>query len=212
MKKLFSEWHSLFFKNIPAQLSKHAASFKIESAVGRTAANTETIIADMADSMVINIAYHTSDPQVGMGLSKDPQKYKLFLNDTGLFITLAFSDKQQTENEIYKKLLSDKLSANLGYVYENLTAQMLRAAGNELYYYTFPDGNKHNYEIDFILARGDKIIPIEVKSSGYKTHTSLDLFCQKFRSHIGKKILLYTKDFQKENDLYYLPIYFAGME
>ena len=165
----------------------------------------------MADSMVVTLAYHANDPNVGMGLSRDFNRYKMFLCDTGLFVTLAFWDKDYTENTIYNKLLSDKLSANLGYVYENLAAQMLRTAGNELYYYTFPDGNNHNYEIDFLLSKGDKIIPIEVKSSGYKTHKSLDLFYEKFSSRISEKILLYTKDYQKDGEVLCIPAYFTWL-
>ncbi|MBO4740568.1 MAG: ATP-binding protein, partial [Bacteroidales bacterium] len=126
---------SMFFRDLPSQLSKHASSFKIKSATeNKTVANKSTIIADMIDSMVINIAYHANDPNVGMGLNKDYNRYKLFMNDTGLFLTLAFWDKSYIENTIYQKILSDKLSANLGFVYENFIAQMLRANGNELYY------------------------------------------------------------------------------
>ena len=203
---------SRFFRNIPAQLSKHASSFKVETAAnGRSYTNADIVTADMADSMVVTLAYHANDPNVGMGLSRDFNRYKMFLCDTGLFVTLAFWDKDYTENTIYNKLLSDKLSANLGYVYENLAAQMLRTAGNELYYYTFPDGNNHNYEIDFLLSKGDKIIPIEVKSSGYKTHKSLDLFCEKFSSRIGEKILLYTKDYQKDGEVQCVPAYFTWL-
>ncbi len=201
---------SLFFRDIPAQLSRHASSFKVESATdGRPANSADTIMADMADSMVVNLAYHTTDPHVGMGLTKDQERYKAFLTDTGLFITLAFWDKRQTENTIYTKLLSDKLDANLGYVYENLVAQMLRTSGNELFYYTFPDGNNHNYEVDFLLSRGNKLVPIEVKSSGYKTHRSLDEFCSKFSSRIGQRLLLYAKDYQKDGPTTCLPVYFA---
>ena len=135
----------------------------------------------------------------------------MFLADTGLFVTLAFWDKDFTENIIYNKLLSDKLDANMGYVYENVVAQMLRSAGNELYYYTFPSESKNNYEIDFLLSRGNKIVPIEVKSSGYKTHKSLDVFCEKFSSRIGEPILLYTKDFRKDGHTSCLPVYYAPL-
>ena len=93
--------------------------------------------------------------------------------DTGLFVTLAFKDRDFTENEIYEKLLNDKLNTDLGYLYENMVAQMLKTAGNELFYYTFQkETSNHNYEIDFLLARKNKICPLEVKSSGYKTHAS----------------------------------------
>jgi hypothetical protein len=108
--------------------------------------------------------------------------------------------------------LSDKLDANLGYVYENLVAQMLSAQGNQLYYYTFPtETGKHNYEVDFLLSRGNKVCPIEVKSSGYKTHKSLDEFCKKFSVHIGSRYLVYTKDLQKDGETLMIPVYMTPL-
>ncbi len=203
---------SRIFRNIPSQLTSHASSLKIATTTDkRASAMLDTIIADMEDSLVINMAYQANDPNVGMALSKEPNKYKMFMGDTGLFITLAFMDRDSTDNIIYNKLLSDKLSVNLGFVYENLVAQMLRTAGNELFYYTFPDGNNHNYEVDFLLSRGYKLIPIEVKSSGYKAHKSLDAFCLKFHERIGERFLLYTKDYQTDNTTTYLPIYMANL-
>lgn len=53
--------------------------------------------------------------------------------------------------------------------------------------------SRHNYEIDFLLARKNKVCPMEVKSSGYKTHTSLDMFMKKFSDRILWKYLVYTK-------------------
>ena len=202
---------SRLFFNIPGQLAKNASRYKISTAIERKNSDVNSIIADMEDSMVISIAYHADDPNVGFGLSRNMDYYKLFLGDTGLFITLAFWDKKYTENVIYDKLLSDKLAANLGYVYENLVAQMLRAAGHSLYYYTFPDGNNHNYEIDFLLSKGNKIVPIEVKSSGYLTHKSLDEFCKKFSSRVGIRFLIYTKDFYRDGETDCIPVYCTGM-
>lgn len=117
-------------------------------------------------------------------------------------------DKDFTDNVIYTKLLNDKLGANLGYVYENMIAQMLKAAGKELYYHTIPyqDGKKF-YEIDFVLADHFKVSPIEVKSSGYKSHASLDEFCRKYSDRIQNKYLIYTKDLQKEQGVLRLPVY-----
>ena len=101
-----------------------------------------------------------------------------------------------------------RISADLGYVYENIVAQMLVAAGNRLFYHTWPTENgKHNYEIDFLLSRGNKICPIEVKSSGYKTHASLDAFQKKFSKRIGNRYLVYPKDLRKEQDLLYVPVF-----
>jgi len=204
---------SKIFRNIPAQLTGNAARYMISSVTdSRRSDAISTIVSEMKESMVVNIAYNTTDPNVGLGMSRDLDSYKIYLGDTGLFVTLAFWDKDFAENIIYQKLLNDKLDANLGYVYENLVAQMLRCVGHELYYHTFPSGNgNHNYEIDFLISNGNKIVPIEVKSSGYKSHKSLDVFCSKYSSRIGDRILLYTKDYKKEDAVQYIPVYFTGM-
>lgn len=197
------------FDAIPAQLNKNASRFKVSSVIKNSrAGNVLELISEMRDSKTVLVSYHANNPSVGMSSSKDLAKFKLFLCDTGLFTTLMFKDRDFTENVIYEKLLSDKLSANLGYLYENVVAQMLTAAGNELFYYTFPnEETKHNYEIDFLIARKNKICPIEVKSSGYKTHKSLDAFFEKFSSQILWKYLIYTKDFSKDQDVRCLPVY-----
>ena len=196
------------FGAIPSQLTGNAGRYQISSVLeNQDAQRVAEIVADMADSMAVTLAYHVNDPAVGMPMTKNIYRYKMFLSDTGLFVTLAFREKSFTENVIYSKLLSDKLEANLGYIYENLVAQMLRSAGNELFYHTFPADNNHNYEIDFLLSRGNKLCPIEVKSSGYKTHKSLDAFCEKFSSRVGERYLIYTKDFVKNGETTCLPAY-----
>lgn len=200
---------SKIFRQIPAQLTGNANRYLAWSATDgtRNSALAE-ILSEIRESMVVNMAYHANDPSAGMALHQDPNKYKMFAGDTGLFVTLAFWDSKFTDNTIYHKLLADKLSTDLGYVYENVVAQMLKASGHELYYYTFPTGSgKHNYEVDFLIADGDKVSPVEVKSSGYKAHTSLDAFCGKFSSRIRNKYLVYTKDMHKDGDVLYLPVY-----
>ncbi len=118
----------------------------------------------------------------------DYEEFRWALGDTATFPLLRlFWDKDFTENVIYDKLLTDKLPVNLGYVYENLVAQMLVASGNKLFYHTWPKDEKHYYEVDFLLSRGAKLLPIEVKSSGYKSHASLDNFCMKYSSRIMNK-------------------------
>ena len=200
----------ILFWAIPSELSKNVSRYQITTVLENTSQEKRIeLLEALRESMIANIAYHSNDPNVGLRLSADISYYKMFLADTGLFVTLAFWDKDFTENIIYKKLLSDKLDANMGYVYENMVAQMLRSAGNELYYYTFPSESRNNYEIDFLLSRGSKIVPIEVKSSGYKTHKSLDVFCEKFSSRVGERILLYTKDYRKDGQTTCLPVYYA---
>lgn len=201
---------SMLFDAIPAQLNSNASRYQVASAIGSNT-NSEKVlqlISELRESMTINMAYHANDPGVGMSLVMNLNKYKMYIGDTGLFITLAFKDKDFTENIIYQKLMSDKLDTNLGYVYENMVAQMLTATGNRLFYYTFPtETGKHNYEIDFLLSRGNKICPIEVKSSGYKRHTSLNTFCQKFSNRILQRYIIYTKDLQKDEQTLFLPVY-----
>ena len=87
-------------------------------------------------------------------------------------------------------------------------AQILSTNGNALYYYTFlNDKTNHNYEIDFLLSKKNKICPIEVKSSGYNTHKSLDVFSEKFSERILEKYVVYTKDLKKDRDILMLPVY-----
>ena len=194
---------------IPANLTGNASRYVLSSArEGTRSEQVRGLIPDMLSSYTVNIAYHANDPMVGMALGKGAGRYKLFASDVGLFVTLAFKDKKYTENEIYNKLLSDKLDVNLGYVYENVVAQMLIARGNNLFYYTMgSETSNHLYEIDFITSKGKKICPIEVKSGNYREHKSMDIFCDKFSSRIGDKYVVHTKDYKWENSINYVPVY-----
>ena len=201
---------SLLFSSIPAQLNTNASRYQVSSVLGGSARADEILqlIAEMISSKTVLVSYHANDPNAGMSANKNLTKFKMFICDTGLFTTLMFKDRDFTENDIYEKLLSDKLSTNLGYLYENIVAQILVANGNELYYHTFlNEESRHNYEIDFLLARKNKICPIEVRSSGYKSHTSMDRFCEKYSDRILWKYLVYTKDYSKEKDIFCLPVY-----
>jgi len=194
---------------IPAQLSKNALRYQVGKAVkDEKVERILNVVKEMEDSMTVNVAYHSDDPNAGLALTKNEEYFKMYTSDTGLFVTLAFKDSDITENVIYDKLLNDKLSTNLGYVYENVIAQMLRATGKNLYYHTIPyaQGKKY-YEIDFVIPHKHKISPVEVKSSGYKTHKSLDVFCSKFSDRIMSKYLIYTKDYKRENGVEYIPVY-----
>ena len=194
---------------IPAQLSKNAMRYQVGKAVeDEKVDRIMNIVKDMEVSMTVNVAYHSDDPNAGLALTKNEEYFKMYASDTGLFVTLAFKDSDITENIIYNKLLNDKLSTNLGYVYENVIAQMLRATGKKLFYHTIPyaEGKKY-YEVDFVIPDRHKISPIEVKSSGYRTHKSLDEFCSKFSDRIMNKYLIYTKDYKRENGIEYIPVY-----
>ena len=197
------------YNAIPANLSGNASRYVLSSArEGTRSEQVRELIPDMLSSYTVNIAYRANNPGVGMSLEKDMGRYKLFTSDAGLFITLAFKDKKYTENVIYNKLLSDKLDVNLGYVYENIVAQMLIAKGNNLFYYTMEsETSNHLYEIDFLISVGDKICPMEVKSGNYRVHKSLDIFCEKFSDRVRDKYVVHTKDYKWENGIHYIPVY-----
>lgn len=201
---------SKIFSAIPAQLNSNATRYQLSSVI-QGAENSDFIelISEMEKTMTVNISHHSNDQNVGLGNTENLTQYKLYAGDTGLFTTLAFKDKAFTDNIIYEKLLGDKLPANLGYMYENIVAQTLTASGYKLYYHTWPTASgKHSYEIDFLLSKNSKLIPIEVKSSAYKTHASLDAFCEKFSSRLSNdRYLIYTKDYAKEGNVTYLPTY-----
>ena len=169
---------------IPANLSSNASRYILSSArEGIRSEKVRELIPDMLSSYTVNIAYHANNPAVGMSLEKDAGRYKLFTSDAGLFITLAFKDKNYTEN-------------------------MLTAKGNNLFYYTMEsETSNHLYEIDFLTSVGNKICPIEVKSGNYRTHKSLDVFCDKFSNRIHDKYVVHTKDYKWENGIHYIPVY-----
>ena len=203
------------FMSIPSALANNKNRYTPTSYIGNLDEEKRTeLLKALEDSKCVNMAYHANDPNVGMPIATNFDKFKMYVGDTGLMVTMAFWDKDYTENVIYEKLLSDKLNTNFGYIYENVIAQMLTASGNKLFYHTWykrlEDGSiddKHMYEIDFILSREHKVCPIEVKSSGYKRHVSLDNFCDKYSSRILNRYLVYTKDLSKEGQILYVPIY-----
>ena len=208
---------STIFRSIPAELAKNTLRYRVGSVINNAKlSRMGEIFADIADSKTVNFAFHANDPGIGFALHAGYDFFKMFLADTGLFITLAFMDKDYTDNNIYQKLLIDKLPTDMGYIYENVVAQLLQSAGHSLYYYTFKnqpedDREPRTYEIDFLISTKDKISPIEVKSSGYKSHKSLDEFQNKFSSRIRQRYLIYTKDLRKEQDIICLPVYMTGL-
>lgn len=199
------------YKNITSELSRHTSSYKISSVLKNERPSTvQDEIRELIESKTVLASYNSTDPSASLALTKDINKFKLYLSDTGLFVTLMFMDKPFTKNEIYKKLLSNKSEVNLGMLYENAVATSLRSLGYDLYFNTsYDEDYKKSYELDFLISSGNKIYPIEVKSSGYKAHKSLDVFIDKYRSRIGKSFVIYTKDYLKEGDIEYLPVYFT---
>lgn len=203
---------SAIYRSIPAQLSKDGKRYRVSAAIGkRKTSKDENLVYELIDSKTVLPSYNTTDPRVSLSLSKDLDSYKLYIADTGLFVTLMFIDRPSAENEIYAKLLSDKLPANLGYLYENLIAQMIAASGRELYYHTWEKKEStHYYEIDFLISQGAKVSAIEVKSSGTGKHESLTEFSKKYSKNIKESFILSQKDIGKEGVIKYVPVYLTS--
>ena len=200
---------SALYHSIPAQLSKDARKYRITTAIGKQSAKADELLYELIDSKTILPCYNSTDPRVSLADTKDFDSYKLYLSDTGLFVTLMFIDRPVTENDIYAKLLSDKLPANLGYLYENLVAQMIAASGRELFYHTWEkNGSTHYYEVDFLISEGSKINAFEIKSSGTGKHESIKEFSKKYSQNVNKVYLISQKDVGREENLLLQPFYF----
>ena len=189
---------SSIYHSIPAQLSKEAKRYSLSKTLGRRKnEKDDSLIYDLIDSKTVIASYNSTDPRVSLSLTKDLSSYKLYIADTGLFVTLMFIDRPATENEIYAKLLADKLPANLGYLYENLVAQMITSTGRELYYHTWEKkGSTHYYEIDFLISNGSKVSAIEVKSAGAGKHESLLEFRKKYSKNIKNSYIVSQKRYR----------------
>ena len=200
---------SALYHSIPAQLSKDTRKYRIHTAIGkRSNGKTEELLYDLIDSKTVLPCYNVTNPGSSLADTKDFESYKLYLSDTGLFVTLMFIDRPVVENDIYAKLLSDKLPANLGFLYENLAAQVIASTGRELYYHTWEkEGSTHYYEVDFLVSEGSKINVFEIKSSGIGNHESISEFAKKYSKHVRNTYLLSQKDFCKDESLFLNPIY-----
>lgn len=200
------------FDGIPSQLSKKEKKYKISSLGNKARFRSyEDSFVWLNESMVVNTCFNATDPNVGLALSADHTTQKCYMADTGLLVTQTFMDKSFTENELYRAVLFDKLSINEGMIMENVVAQMLRANGHKLYFYSRSDTNnrENDMEVDFLIAEGKKIAPIEVKSNNYVSHSSLDKFRHKFSSKIGNSYILYPKDVMVKDGIIHLPLYMA---
>lgn len=200
------------FDEIPSQLTKKEKKYKLASlgANARFRMYEDSFIW-LNEAMITNACYNATDPNVGLALSADHTIQKCYMADTGLLITHTFMDVPYVENDLYKAVLFDKMDINEGMIMENVVAQMLRRNGHKLYFYSRCDKeNRENHmEIDFLITKKKKIVPIEVKSGSYRQHVSLDKFRKKFKERIGESYVLYTKDVMLKDDIVHLPLYMA---
>ena len=197
------------YKSVPAQLAAKKKHYMITTATGKQKTRRdEERLFELIESGLVLPCYNVLNPTVSLAQTKDLDCFKLYLSDIGLFMTMLFYDSQYGIVDIYKKLLSDSLSADLGYLYENVVAQAIKASGRDLYYHTWKkESSAHSYEIDFLITSKNKLIPIEVKSSAIKNHKSIDAFAVKYSKYVGERFLLSQKDVGKIGALKLKPIY-----
>lgn len=197
------------YLSIPSQLALKRKRFSIKEATQKQkTSKDEERFFDLVDSKIVLPCYNVTQPDIALELTKDFDYFKLYFSDIGLFTTMLFDSGKGIEYNIYSKLLSDKLESDLGYLYENVVAQMIVASGRNLYYHTWRDKDKtHSNEVDFLITNKNKIIPIEVKSSSIKNHKSIDLFVEKYSQIVGRRFLFSQKDISHDGMLELMPIY-----
>ena len=200
------------FKSIPEQLMNHNSVFRLsvinENARTRNCGNA---IDFLNESMMVNNCINVTKPEVALEMYADRTKFKMFMGDTGLLISHILNNGGDTD-KMYRSLIIDDLGINQGMIFENMVAQMLCANGHELYFHEFeycPEDNKvsKKYEVDFLTVKGKRISPIEVKSSGYKSHKSFDYFREKYQIKMNDRYIIYTKDLSFDGEVMYIPIY-----
>ena len=207
------------FDEIPSQLQKHEKKFKLSS-ISKEARlrDYEDALFWLEDAMIVNICYNSTAPSIGLKLNMDRMTLKCYMADTGLLISHAFDENGNVSEELYKKLLFDKLEVNKGMIVENVVAQMLVASGHKLYFYSCScrEDKEERMEIDFLIAKSKtsnrhNISPIEVKSSKNYTITSLKKFIRKFDQQTNTPYVLHTGDLKEENGIVFLPLYMTPL-
>lgn len=202
------------FEQLPATLQRHEKKFRLQDIQSSARFREyETSFFWLEESQVVNICWGATEPSLGLRMKMDTQQLKCYMADTGLLISLAFDEKTIVSEEIYKKLLLDKLEINKGMLVENIVAQMLRASGHRLYFYSqYSNVAEDRMEIDFLIQKPTvsnrhNISPIEVKSGTRYTLTSLGKFMKKYNTQLHVPYVIHYQDLRSENGIMFLPIY-----
>ena len=208
---------SIIFKSIPGQLSNKNSHYRMTQ-IDRNARYKDYVdaVSFVAESMIGNECIGVTKPDIDLEAYADKSDFKLYMGDTGLLLTAMIRYSEEADmSKIYRAVISNHSGMDFGMVMENMAAQMLRSTGHRLYFHRFKykaEGNKDErpYEIDFLTVRKKKICPIEVKSSGYRSHASFDNFREKYRPKMADRYIIYSRDLQAEDGLMYIPVYMTG--
>ena len=207
------------FDTIPSQLQKHEKKFNLSTLNDNARyRNYENAFYWLSDACLINIAYNTTEPNIGLGQRIDDNSLKCYMFDTGLLLSMTFNEQNIINEEIYKKILFDKLTFNEGMILENMVSQMLVNSGRKLYFFSRNnrEDSSETMEIDFLISDNHitskhNIIPIEVKSGDRYTFSSLSKFTSKYYDYLGNPIIIHNKDLAVKDNILYLPVYMTGL-
>ena len=203
------------YEAIPAQLQLHDHKFQLAD-LDKNARfrNYASAFFWLRDAKMVNLAFNTTEPSIGLGLKQKDNSLKCYMNDTGLMISHAFNERGIVSEQLYQKILKDKLEINAGMLMENIVAQMLTASGCKLFFYSNAsrENKEDRMEIDFLIAKSKitsrhNISPIEVKSSPGFTTVSLEKCLKKYSSHLAQAYIIHTGDVERDGDYLYLPLY-----
>ena len=207
------------FDELPAQLQKHEKKFRLSALEsGAAYRDYDDAFFWLSDAGIVNICYNCTAPNIGLRLNMERNTLKCYMADTGLLFSHAFDEKGHVPNEIYQKIIHDKLEINEGMLVENIVAQMLTTAGHKLYFYSNSsrENAEDRMEIDFLTAKSKltsrhNITPIEVKSSQRYTLSSINKCINKFGNYLSTPIVLHSADLKQEKGIDYLPLYMTPL-
>lgn len=206
------------FDEIPGQLSKHEKKFRLSALEDEARMrNYEDAFFWLDDAKIINCCYNTTEPNVSLRLNEERTTLKCYMLDTGLLLSHTFNARGIMSQEIYQKLMFDKLEINEGMLIENIVAQMLRTNGHKLFFYSSNSDNAENrMEIDFLIQKEivtsrHNISPIEVKSGDRYTLSSLRKCMKKFQEWMSTPYVIHSKDLQVEEGIVYIPLYMTPL-
>ena len=207
------------FDQIPSQLQRHERRFKLSSvSKGGRMRDFQNSFFWLSEAMTVNIAYNTTEPNVGLGMNVERSSLKCYMADTGLLLSMAFDENTIVSEELYRKLLLDKLEVNAGMLMENLVAQMLRAAGHKLYFYSNNSREEASdrMEVDFLISKSaitsrHNISPIDVKSGRRYAITSLNKMIDKYSNYLSTSYVIHTANYAEKDAITYLPVYMVPL-
>ena len=187
------------FNSIPFQLAKENKKFQLSKVEkGARFKDYRGCIEWLQDAGMIHMCYCLNSPELPLKGNYDPDKFKIYFCDTGLFVALL-------DDEAQEDLRANKnLSVYKGALYESIVGEALVKSGYGLYYYKKDNGT---LEQDFFVRTSNSLIPLEVKSTNNKSRSLSALVSNEKYSDIEYGIKLCAGNIGFNNGIYTFPYY-----